>query len=73
MSEQLLYQIALTLIPNIGAVQAKILLEHYGDAESIFKAKLKDLEKLEGIGSVRAKWIKTFEDFSLAEMIKDIN
>lgn len=67
MSEQLLYQIALTLIPNIGAVQAKILLEHYGDAESIFKAKLKDLEKLEGIGSVRAKWIKTFEDFSLAE------
>lgn len=67
MSEQLLYQIALTLIPNIGAVQAKILLEHYGDAESIFKAKLKDLEKLEGIGTVRAKWIKTFEDFSLAE------
>ncbi len=67
MSEQLLYQIALTLIPNIGAVQAKILLEQYGDAESIFKAKLKDLEKLEGIGTVRAKWIKTFEDFSLAE------
>lgn len=67
MSEQLLYQIALTLIPNIGAVQAKILLEQYGDAESIFKAKLKDLEKLEGIGTVRAKWIKKFEDFSLAE------
>src|SRR5437868_4974529 len=36
----LLYQIALTLVPNIGAVQAKILVDHFGDAESIFKASI---------------------------------
>ena len=40
----LLYQIALTLIPNIGPVQAKILLQHY-DAEEIFKAKKSSLKK----------------------------
>ncbi len=61
------YQIALTLIPNIGAVQAKILVEHFGDAQSVFKAKKKELALIEGIGEVRAKHIKDFNDFSEAE------
>lgn len=50
----LLYQLALTLVPNIGDVQAKLLVQHYGSATAIFKARRKDLEKLEGIGAVRA-------------------
>ncbi len=67
MNSELLHQLALTLVPNIGDVQAKILVNHFGDASSIFKAKKTALEKIEGIGEVRAKSIKEFDDFHLAE------
>jgi DNA processing protein len=63
----LLYQIALTLVPNIGDVHAKALVNIYGDAESVFKAKKKELENLEGIGTVRANSIKSFTDFTSSE------
>src|SRR5688572_25413270 len=66
-NDQLLYQIALTLVPNIGDVHAKILIQHFGDAKSIFSAKQSTLEKIEGIGSVRARSIREFTDFSVAE------
>jgi DNA processing protein len=65
-NQELLYQLALTLIPHIGAVQAKILLQHC-NAEEIFHAKRSFLEKIEGIGTVRAAAIKNFKDFSVAE------
>ncbi len=67
MSNDLLYQIALTFVPNIGPVQAKILTEHFGNAENIFKAPKKDLGNIEGIGEVRAKCIKMFDNFLAAE------
>lgn len=67
MHSELFYQLCLTLVPNIGDVQAKILVQHFGDASSIFKAKTTKLEKIEGIGQVRAKSIKEFTDFHLAE------
>jgi len=67
MHNDLLYQIALTLVPNIGDVHAKALLNRYGDAQSIFKAKKKDLDNMEGIGTVRAKSIKDFTDFTSSE------
>ncbi len=66
MSNPLLYQIALTLIPNIGPVQAKLLLQHY-DVEELFKARKSSLEKIEGIGEIRASSIKKFENFREAE------
>jgi DNA processing protein len=66
MNKELLYQIALTLIPNIGPVQAKILLQQYEPAE-IFKAKRSGLERIEGIGSIRANHIKGFDNFKAAE------
>ena len=67
MTNDLLYQIALTLVPNIGSVQAKTLLENFGEAESIFKAKIKTLSSIENIGEVRAASIKAFKDFTEAE------
>jgi DNA processing protein len=67
MDSELLYQLALTLVPNIGDVQAKILINHFGNASSIFQAKKLLLEKIEGIGEVRARSIKDFNDFYLAE------
>ena len=67
MHNDLLYQISLTLIPNIGDVHAKALINHFGKAENIFKAKKKDLEAIEGMGSVRAASIKHFNDFTITE------
>src|SRR5215203_5746586 len=67
MNQELLYQLALTLVPNIGDVQAKVLLQYFGNASSVFKAKLTELEKIDGIGTIRARSIKQFNDFSLAE------
>ncbi len=67
MTTDLLYQLALTEVPNVGWVQAKILAQHFGEAEKIFKAKQPTLEKIEGIGTIRAKSIKDFHDFSDAE------
>lgn len=66
MNDELLYQIALTLVPNIGPVQAKILLQHC-EAEEVFHAKKHFLEKIEGIGPVRASSIKKFNGFTRAE------
>jgi DNA processing protein len=67
MTPDLLYQIALTLIPNIGDVHAKALVNIYGDAQSVFKAKKKELEAIEGIGTIRANSIKAFTDFTSSE------
>ena len=67
MNNELLHQLALTLVANIGDVHSKILVQHFGDAASIFKAKQSTLEKIEGIGTVRANSIKSFNDFHHAE------
>ncbi|HEY1871574.1 MAG TPA: DNA-processing protein DprA [Chitinophagaceae bacterium] len=67
MTAQLLYQLALAEVPNIGCVQSKILIQHFGDAEKIFNANRSTLEKIEGIGTVRANSIKNFHDFLKAE------
>jgi DNA processing protein len=65
--EELLYSIALTMVPNIGAIQARILLEHFSNARNIFRASIKDLEQVPGIGTIRARSIRTYREFSLAE------
>lgn len=65
--EELKYQISLTLANGIGAVQARLLLEHFKTAEAIFKAKKKDLSLIEGIGEIRASQIKAFDNFTEAE------
>ena len=67
MSNELLYRIALTLVPNIGHVHAKTLINIYGNAQCVFNAKKKELEHIEGIGTVRAKSIKAFTAFFAAE------
>lgn len=59
----LTYQLALTLVPQIGAVQAKILIQHFENATAVFKASIKDLEHIEGIGTMRAKAIAQFTNY----------
>src|SRR5687767_9596150 len=63
MSGDLLYQLALTQVPQIGPFHARILVQHFGVAANIFKAPVGKLEKIEGIGSVRANAIHSFKNF----------
>ena len=67
MTEEQVYQIALTMIPDLGAVRCRILAEHYEDAISIFKAKKKELSLIEGIGEHCAKKLKAWDGFTSAE------
>src|SRR4030095_16656178 len=64
MNDELIYQIALTQVPQIGFVQARILVQQLGSASAIFKANQSTLEKIEGIGEIRARSIRKFSDFS---------
>jgi len=56
MSEQeLIYLLALQKVPNIGDISAKKLLRKLGSAEAIFKTPKKQLELIEGFGSLKIK------------------
>src|SRR3954471_1896924 len=67
MNNELLHRIALTLVPNIGAVHARLLLDHFGSASAIFHEKKTALGRIEGIGAVRANNITSFDNFKKAE------
>ncbi len=71
MDASLLYELALTRVNSIGTVQAKLLVDFFGNAEEIFKASKKKLSAVEGIGEVRAQAIKNFTAFS--EMEQEVN
>lgn len=67
MNGDVLYQLALTQVPQIGHVHARILAQHFGSAAAIFKASASQLEKIDGIGSVRARSIRSFNRFKEAD------
>jgi len=64
---ELLYQIALTLIPGIGDVNGKRLLSYCGGLEAVFKEKKEALLKIPGIGPVTIKSILNKSVFEFAE------
>jgi DNA processing protein len=66
-TNELLYQLALPEVPQIGPVQARLLMEYFENAEAVFKAKKSTLEKIEGIGEIRATAIKSFHEFNVFE------
>ncbi len=57
MDNSLLYKIAVTKIPNIGAVSGKTVISYCGGAEEIFNTPKKQLLKIPGIGPTNAKYI----------------
>ena len=58
MKEELIYRLALTMIPDLGSVKARLLTEHFGNAASVFSAKKKELSCIEGIGEHCARRLK---------------
>jgi DNA processing protein len=67
MHDELLYRIALTMIPELGPVRIRALTEHFGDAATIFKAKKKDIAFVEGVGEASARSLKQWSAFNEAE------
>ena len=64
MESALVYQLALTRIPMIGHALARELLKHFNwSPEAIFRARKTDLERIPGIGPLRAQAIREFRDF----------
>ncbi|HEY0176759.1 MAG TPA: helix-hairpin-helix domain-containing protein, partial [Pedobacter sp.] len=62
-----LYEIALTLIPGVGAVTARSLLEYFGDPETVFKASHSRLISVSGIGNKTAAGILSKDALVRAE------
>ena len=65
--QELFYRIALTFVQDVGPINARKLLEQYGSAGAIFKAPLKELKTITGLGEVRTKGFKDPAVFTRAE------
>lgn len=66
-TDDLLWLIALSQVTQVGPVHARALLQHFGNARSVFQAGTTRLEKVPGIGSIRASHITACKDFRFAE------
>jgi DNA processing protein len=69
--EEVFYQLALTLVPGIGAKTGRALLERFGSAAAVFKTPLKQLKTIDGITEIKAKGFKEATVFAGAE--KELN
>ena len=69
----LYYQIALTLIPNIGDITGKKLIAYCGGIETVFKESKKNLLKIPGIGSLLVQSIIENRKTALERAEKEIS
>jgi len=67
----LLYKLALSFIPNIGAIGAKTLISYCGGIKEVFEAKKSDLLKIPGIGVKKVNDVISNDALFLAE--KELN
>ena len=67
MNNEIVYQIALGMIPGIGGVTARKLISYCGSAASVFKEKNEQLQKIPGIGAVTAKSLNNSKVLHKAE------
>ncbi len=66
MEQDLFYQIALTMVPGIGPVSARKLLDEI-DAQSVFRQAKSTLMRVAGLEPDQADAIRSFTGFPLAE------
>jgi DNA processing protein len=50
MAEDIFYWLALSLVPGVGSILIKRLLERFKTPEAVFRAPMKELLKIEGLG-----------------------
>jgi len=61
------YQIAITLIPNVGHITGKKLIAYCGGLEGLFKEKKKNLKKIPGVGEAFIRTFNTKQALERAE------
>lgn len=69
MDEEKIYQVALSMVPGIGDINAKSLLSYCGSASGVFRCSTGKLSAIPGIGYITANAIKGYRDFSAAEKV----
>ncbi|MEP1032680.1 DNA-processing protein DprA [Ekhidna sp.] len=69
MSEELVFQIALELIPGVGSKGIKQLISYCGSAADVFKSPKSKLLKIPGVGDKMANMLKSASPFKEAEAI----
>lgn len=67
MSDELLHQIALTLIPRVGDINGKKLVAYCGSVQAVFNEKRAALLKIPGIGTYTVNSIHNQKTFKRAE------
>lgn len=67
MPDSLLHQIALTRLPQVGAVTAKTLVSYCGSAEAVFRATKRELLRIPGIGHATVAGLRPAEALQQAE------
>jgi len=65
--EQMMYRIAITLLPSVGDITAKKLISYCGGIEAVFREKKQNLLKIPGIGKGIVNQIKLPEIMQRAE------
>jgi DNA processing protein len=68
LKDSILHQIALTLVPQVGAVMAKTLVSYCGSAEAVFRASRKELLKIPNVGTTTADFLAQAEPLHRAEV-----
>ena len=66
-TQEQVYQLSLTRIPDLGSILTRSLIEHFGSASGIFNARKNQLAAVDGIGEYRAAQIKKFNSHSETE------
>ncbi len=69
MSEELIFQISLELVPGVGSKGTKQLISYCGSAAEVFKSPKNKLIKIPGVGDKLASTIKASNPFREAEAI----
>jgi DNA processing protein len=65
--EEIYYTLALQKIDGVGDIVAKKLLQHCGNAESIFKEKPSNLSRIDGVGTILLKNLRDKSVFEKAQ------
>jgi DNA processing protein len=65
--EELLHRIALSAVPELGPVRIRLLAEHFGSAVAVFRARKKEISRIEGIGEASVAALRKFTGFGKAE------
>ncbi|MBF0517222.1 MAG: DNA-protecting protein DprA [Nitrospirae bacterium] len=72
MPSELTYLLALSSIPVVGPGTTRKLLNAFGTPENIFRATLRDLLQVEGIGKARAQGVVNFKAWEATEKVIEL-